>query len=630
MRPFGDFAADDLIAVRPQLAPLRRHIVAAAAVYLVRFDALISADFVHDAFAALARRVADAVGWSAAESRRVALRAFHDASRRYFASSWDAVSGFVDANAPAVRDVRRRHAQRMDVITNGLGPNENAVRTVDDVTLDVLLARARRDAPLLLKVYADYCSVCAAMAPEFESAARALYPAVTFAALDGPRNLTTAREVLHCDRYPTVLKFLGPGEEPEPLRRRTFSHDSLVSFATVAGGRPHGAAGPAGADAASLSSPPAAVTPVDRALAISAETDPDPAGGLMGQWARMLRRQGIDQLEALVADRDVAMHSAADDALGACGDEEACGVWEAAPGDGPGVDPVAILLGGGMGSGKSGSMHSLSQTAFWKARGASVVVVEADAFKQADPMFTALNAIGVEASPVVHPKSLEGAEKLFLKAVEARRDVVLDGTLAWRPFAEQTFAMLRDVDHHYARGPGYRSEGGRVSEQYWVKGERRAAPARRYRVEIVGVTVEPAVAVERGIVRKLLIGRGVPVRQQLESHRQFSENFEGYLSTVDGGYLFDVSSVAAAGDEPEVGDRVSGSVAERAIIAAKRGVLFPRRAGAPGAGGEDGLVVENKAAYRQFLNKRFINVSASQASELYRPRPAAATVQSKC
>ena len=113
-------------------------------------------------------------------------------------------------------------------------------------------------------------------------------------------------------------------------------------------------------------------------------------------------------------------------------------------------------------------------------------------------------------------------------------------TLAWEPFLAQTLAMVRDRQHAYRRGPGYvegtteRGEKG-VLEQYWeVEGPvppgQEPAP---YRVELVGVYVRPEVAVRRGIIRRLLTGRGVPVRDQLRSHALFAKNFEAFACCFD-------------------------------------------------------------------------------------------------
>lgn len=110
-------------------------------------------------------------------------------------------------------------------------------------------------------------------------------------------------------------------------------------------------------------------------------------------------------------------------------------------------------------------------------------------------------------------------------------------TLAWEPFLAQTLAMVRDTRHSYRRGPGYveRADGATEKEQYWeVDGEvppgQEPAP---YRVELVGVYVRPEVAVRRAIIRRLLTGRGVPVRDQLRSHALFARNFEAFACCFD-------------------------------------------------------------------------------------------------
>jgi hypothetical protein len=182
---------------------------------------------------------------------------------------------------------------------------------------------------------------------------------------------------------------------------------------------------------------------------------------------------------------------------------------------------------------------------------------------------------------------------------------VFDGTMAWRPFVAQTVAMLRDSDYTYSRGPGFHeADDGRVTEMYWVKGAKRDVPVRPYHVEVIGVTVEIPVAVERGLVRKLVSGRGVPVRKQLESHREFSAHFEEYASWVDAATLFDMTCSNEGATE--------ASDIRRGIIACKPGMLFPRN-----SDGTSGLIVENASAYARFIAKKCINVSASSASELW-------------
>ena len=102
--------------------------------------------------------------------------------------------------------------------------------------------------------------------------------------------------------------------------------------------------------------------------------------------------------------------------------------------------------------------------------------------------------------------------------------------------------MVRDRAHSYKRGPGYVAQTDlatgaptRVVEQYWeVEGPvppgKEPAP---YRVELVGVYVRPEVAIRRAIIRRLLTGRGVPVRDQLRSHALFARNFEAFACCFD-------------------------------------------------------------------------------------------------
>lgn len=63
-----------------------------------------------------------------------------------------------------------------------------------------------------------------------------------------------------------------------------------------------------------------------------------------------------------------------------------------------------------------------------------------------------------------------------------------------------------------------------------------------YRVEFVGVTCDPGLAVARGIWRKIRTGRSVPVEAQLRSHRLFSENFEEFTRLVDCSTLYDTGT----------------------------------------------------------------------------------------
>ena len=49
----------------------------------------------------------------------------------------------------------------------------------------------------------------------------------------------------------------------------------------------------------------------------------------------------------------------------------------------------------------------------------------------------------VWAGMQVHQSSTDAASSLLVTALNEGRDVILDGTLSWEPFVEQTIAMAR-------------------------------------------------------------------------------------------------------------------------------------------------------------------------------------------
>lgn len=61
---------------------------------------------------------------------------------------------------------------------------------------------------------------------------------------------------------------------------------------------------------------------------------------------------------------------------------------------------------------------------------------------------------------------------------------------------------------------------------------------RPYRIELVGVTCDPGLAVARGVWRKLRTGRSVPISSQLRSHRLFSDNWERLAHLTDSATLY--------------------------------------------------------------------------------------------
>lgn len=211
--------------------------------------------------------------------------------------------------------------------------------------------------------------------------------------------------------------------------------------------------------------------------------------------------------------------------------------------------PVLLFMGGGMGAGKSTVLKEILKESFWSDAAANAVVVEADAFKETDVIYRALSSRGhhdmLHTAELVHQSSTDAASSLLVTALNEGRDVIMDGTLSWEPFVQQTIAMARNVhNHRYRMGVGYKvAEDGSITENYWEQvkdeelpeGQTRIKP---YRIELVGVVCDPYLAVVRGIRRAIFMGRAVRVKSQLISHKRFANAFPKYCQLVDNARLY--------------------------------------------------------------------------------------------
>ncbi|KAK7344024.1 hypothetical protein VNO77_13223 [Canavalia gladiata] len=225
--------------------------------------------------------------------------------------------------------------------------------------------------------------------------------------------------------------------------------------------------------------------------------------------------------------------------------------------------PVLLFMGGGMGAGKSTVLKDILKEPFWSGAASNAVVVEADAFKESDVIYRALNSRGhhddmLQTSELVHQSSTDAASSLLVTALNEGRDVIMDGTLSWEPFVEQTIAMARNVHKcRYRMGVGYKvAEDGTVTENYWEQvneAEEEHQPEENcdgephtqkpYRIELVGVVCDGYLAVVRGMRRAIMTGRAVRVNSQLKSHKRFANAFPRYCKLVDNARLYSTNSV---------------------------------------------------------------------------------------
>ncbi|KAG6727111.1 hypothetical protein I3842_02G114400 [Carya illinoinensis] len=226
--------------------------------------------------------------------------------------------------------------------------------------------------------------------------------------------------------------------------------------------------------------------------------------------------------------------------------------------------PVLLLMGGGMGAGKSTVLKEILKEPFWSGAEASAVVVEADAFKETDVIYRALSSTGhhtdmLQTAELVHQSSTDAASSLLVTALNEGRDVIMDGTLSWEPFVEQTITMARNVHKcRYRMGIGYQvADDGTITENYWEQVEEgeeeeeeqpkkngRAPVRKPYRIELIGVVCDAYLAVARGIRRAIIMGRAVRVNSQLKSHKRFASAFPRYCQLVDNARLYCTNAVA--------------------------------------------------------------------------------------
>eukprot|EP01079_Euglenida_sp_SAG-EU17-18_P012737 gene12737-47_t len=139
--------------------------------------------------------------------------------------------------------------------------------------------------------------------------------------------------------------------------------------------------------------------------------------------------------------------------------------------------PWVVLVGGGMGSGKS-CIRSLAFVAGdgWDQRMLGASHIDADAFKATHPVqllpvpclsevqpakhaalvpgqvyieakakYEAAIAAGADDYqwPDLSPASLQAAEDLLLESLGQSRDIIFEGTMSWLPYILQTFEMIR-------------------------------------------------------------------------------------------------------------------------------------------------------------------------------------------
>lgn len=593
---FGTFFERYLTQMHPYLAKRLAYGDAnyAATIKMFRYDTHLTKAFTETTISAFVQRIATILRINDRNAEAVFSLYFQAAARLYFSSCWDNIPAFVDANASRLKLLRVQNVntrQIRDGFKNVEGPRQ--------VDLPILTVLSKFKLPVIVFVYSKYSSLCTTIWENFKQAEERLRGEALFLTLDGVSD-TEFTTTNHVESFPDIIRFYNQSDVSRfPIHTTAATVENIVSFSS---GKGFSTQIPMGK----------AVSPQERNVN-QALDDPFSSMNNTSKWFIKLIDHGIDEIPKIMEHRIETVQSIIESSMGRKNmtENRSCIQPQRSLSDGH-IPPVCILLGGGMAAGKTSAMNLVKNTEFWKKHGSGIVVVEADAFKIADPLFHCLKSVSAEAARLVHFDSVIAAEKLLVEAVNARRNIVFDGTLAWHEYALQTVNMMRDRHYTFARGPGYvKDHLGNITEQYWNRVEKRQTPVDAYQVELVGVTADPEEAIMRGIVRRIMTGRGVTVKDQLSSHIKFSENFVRYIPLMNSVYLFDTSLNIKSRRDEEIHFKDQ-------LVAIKPGFLFQNPLLTAGESYVSYFHILLPETYNMFLSRRDMFNEASNNRELYR------------
>ncbi|XP_027912536.1 uncharacterized protein LOC114191377 [Vigna unguiculata] len=216
--------------------------------------------------------------------------------------------------------------------------------------------------------------------------------------------------------------------------------------------------------------------------------------------------------------------------------------------------PILLLIGGGMGAGKSCVLENVLKGALWSREATNaVIVVETNVFSETEIIYMALNSRVhhddmLQTAELMHQSSTHVALSKLVTALNEGRDVIMNDTLSCESFIKQTIAMARNIhEYQYQMGVGYKvAEDGTVTENYWerlhdTKEENQSkeisngkpCTKKPYSIALFGVVCDSYLAMVR-IIRKAIITRSaVNINSQLKSHKMFANAFPRYCNLVD-------------------------------------------------------------------------------------------------
>ena len=192
-----------------------------------------------------------------------------------------------------------------------------------------------------------------------------------------------------------------------------------------------------------------------------------------------------------------------------------------------GEKPLVVLMGGGGASGKGGVLKMLQESGEIPKSG--FVHIDPDGIKEVLPEYKIiLDKKDFRAAMVVHEESSEIANEIINLSVSGRKNLIVDKTMGDQKKA------IQQIEYFKANG---------------------------YRVELVGVTVDPSEALIRALERYYGSGRLPRVPDMVRAHKGFNASYSEYAKLVDNAQIFDNSGSSAKLIDPS--DTQAYNVLER-------------------------------------------------------------------
>ena len=176
-----------------------------------------------------------------------------------------------------------------------------------------------------------------------------------------------------------------------------------------------------------------------------------------------------------------------------------------------GEKPLVVLMGGGGASGKGGVLKMLQESGEIPKSG--FVHIDPDGIKEVLPEYELiLNQKDFRAAMVVHEESSEIANEIIKLSVSGKKNLIVDKTMG------KPESAIPQIEYFKANG---------------------------YRVELVGVTVDPSEALIRALERYYGSGRLPFVPAMVQAHKGFNASYSEYAKLVDNARIFDNSGSSA-------------------------------------------------------------------------------------